>query len=113
MKKVSNGSAYIRYGMLSIPAVNPYSWWKILQKSAFEKSKYPKFPETSKVEILLEKIRKKIIEEFVHRLGGRELILFYNEDSIVWQTGDDAKKEEYWILQIGDLAPSIEWEDIK
>ncbi|RKG29025.1 hypothetical protein D7V32_16855 [Acinetobacter tianfuensis] len=108
-EKVPKGNGYVKYGFFSIPAVNPYSWWENLQKSPLKLEKYPEFPKTGKAEIMLGQVRKDGKDEFVHRLYGRNLSSFYEEDTIIWRTGDDATKEEYWILQIGDKDPLIEW----
>lgn len=107
--KVPDGNGYIKYGVFSIPAVNPYSWWEKLQKSSLEKLKYPEFPKTGKAEIKLGKVLSDGMSEFVHRLYGPNLSDYYEADSIIWRTGDDAAKDEYWFLQVGDPDPLIEW----
>lgn len=107
--KVPDGNGYVKYGVLSIPAVNPYSWWEKLEKSSLEKFKFPEYPKTGKAEKKLGKILKKNIPHLVHRLYGPALESFYDEDVILWKEGDDASKAEYWFLQEGDDDPLIEW----
>lgn len=111
-KKIPDGKGYVKYGVLSIPAVNPYSWWEKLEKSSLDKFKYPEYPKTGKAEEKLAQILKNDSPNFVHRLYGPNLTNFYDEQIILWKDGDDAAKSEYWFLQEGDEDPLIEWEYI-
>ncbi|ALH94438.1 hypothetical protein [Acinetobacter equi] len=108
-KKIPNGKGYIKFDILSIPAVNPYSWWEKLEKSTLDKYKYPEYPKLGRAEIKLGQVSKDDSNEFIHRLYGPSLTDFYDPDTIIWRTGENATEIEYWTLLEGDVDPLIEW----
>lgn len=106
---IPDGKGFVKYGPISIPAVNPYSWWEKLQKSSLNKFKYPQYPELGIAKSMLGKIMKDNEPNYVHRLYGRNLTHYYNSEDIIWREGDDATKEEYWVLGVGDVDPLVDW----